>query len=120
MDKVTHAHVRGAVMICGYDFDCIMGSHVRTRLYSDIRAIVWAICASETGDKPKAIADWFGRDRSTVACAIMKANGLRGYDKGFTDLYDAIYGYYMTLESSTDGIEEYDAPAAQGVVEREA
>lgn len=102
LDELTVTHLQEAAEICGYDFDLMMSTRTNRREYADFRSIIWKLCADETGAKPMEIGRRFGWERSTVACAIMKADELVEYDRVFRDIYDAIYGYYMDRESNAE------------------
>lgn len=116
MDEVTIRHLREAVNMCGYDFDGIMSTHTNRQVYTDMRAVVWDILQSETGEGYKALGDRFGWNRSTVFSSIRKSRDLRDYDRGFRDLYDAVFGYYIYFESAGDAYKGTDEGYAdQGV-----
>lgn len=103
LNEITVKHLIEAAEMCGYDFDEMMNAHKNhKREYADFRAIIWKLCADETGAKPMEIGRRFGWERSTVACAVMKADALVEYDTHFRNIYDAIYGYYMDRESNAE------------------
>ena len=115
IDDVTVAHLRGAVGMCGYDFDEVVGNHTNRRVYTDLRAVIWVIVQEETGATAKAIGDRFGWNRSTVFSSLVKARELREYDRDFRGLYDSVYGYYSYFEvknGDKEGIEREDAGGA--------
>ena len=123
MDEVTIRHLREAVNMCGYDFDDILSRHTNRQIYTDMRAIVWAILQEETGEGCLAIGRRFGWNRSTVFCSIKKALDLRDYDRDIRGLYDSVYGYYMNFESignERDGLEGDSYQGAGGPVDGEA
>ena len=92
--------LRFALGYCGYNLDEIMTSRRRTRIYADLRAIVWSIYQSERSCSSGQVGRAFGWDRATIYCALRRNRQLLRVDKEYVSLYDMIYGYYQQAEAA--------------------
>ena len=91
--------LRAAMDYCGYDLYELMSSKVRTRVYADLRAIVWSIYQDELKSSSRRVGYDFGWSRATVYSAVTKANELKTVDREFSDMYDAIHGAFINALS---------------------
>lgn len=86
--------LRRAVTSCGYDYDEILTKKTRERYYADARSIIWKVYQGATDYTPAQIGRDFGWNRSTVSCALNRADALLMYNIDFSELYDAIRGAF--------------------------
>ena len=96
----TVSYLRDALEQCGYDFDVAMNPTSRSRIYADLRAIVWRIYTLELCRTSGQTARAFHRSREAVHYSLVKAQTLIGRDRNFTDLYDSVYGYYNNAKAN--------------------
>lgn len=101
-NDITMSHIHEAMALCGYDLDEVMTNRTRKRKYVDLRSVAWGLYSEETGCSPGAVGRAFGWDRCTVRYSIKKARILTKIDREYRNLYDAIYGFYMMLESKDE------------------
>ena len=93
--KATIEALRSSLEYCGYDFDSAFDTKSRKRFLTDIRSIVFDIYQKTMSYSYAQIGIDFNWNRGAVKQAIIKANDLRGSDRAYTDLYDAIEGAYI-------------------------
>ena len=94
--------LRSSMESCGYDLDSVMGAKCRERTLVDLRSIAWSIYKVETSYSCQQIAEDFGWDRTTIFCAIRRANELKKVDRNFADIYDTIFTAFK--KAMTDNI----------------
>ena len=97
-------NIREALSYCGYDLNEVMANRTRKRIYVDLRSIVWDIYCKEQNVTPGQASRAFGWDRTTISYSLSRVDGLRMSDRVYVDMYDSIYGAYMSYANKEETV----------------